>query len=269
LLSTTKIAHTGSTHSERGSVSTGFSRVASNNQAVTTSAFNDSVETADGVVTHSYTATVGNAELTLTYKYHDNPASVSFSGSSYSLPSGSAKWTVEVTGGWPFGSADSFVVENSVTVGNNTSIESVVAVANQPVAQMTTYLIYTTNSLLSVELQTFDFALADGSQVPMQHSVTFSGSTATFQLTFSRFTNTLLYDPSLSMVSIVTNASASPLPNDATDDDNTGLAVGLAVGLGGGLLLLLLLLLIVGAIAIYVVRKGDGKFDITIFSTDV
>jgi hypothetical protein len=223
--------------------------------------------------TYVYAARIDNAtQLEQAFTFHATNKSTQFAGTSFTIGSGSVKWSVNLTRN---SDDDDLSSSSSSTEGismkyrltsmlGNSSHQvaatssstrasavgglSVRKVSNSPHANMTTYFLSfaatdddnDNDGQAGCAVELFDVALVDGSDVPVLISheiniVNTTGSTsAEFELTlrFPPFERSLVYDPSLSLGVLVGGGGRNELGGSG-GDDNMGMIIAVAVAVSG------------------------------------
>jgi hypothetical protein len=156
--------------------------------------------------------------VALAFSFYPQATNTSFAQVAFVVPQGAVKWALSISGGWPFGpQTSSFTLQVllSLALGNrNSSTAQIKQLANTPTDNITTYYIQLVGSLFAAQLEMFDVALADGTLVPVNHSLALiqadnnnneddSSVEVQMSITINRFEAELEYDPSLSLVTLV------------------------------------------------------------------
>jgi len=159
-----------------------------------------------GLLTHDYTALIGDATIGVAFSFYQNPTTASFGNQSFNITQGITKWTISAVGSWPFGSdVDHFTVSTNLTA--NLNLDQIHQEHNEPAENMTTYTWSSSTNNIAVKMELFDFAFADDQQVKVFHSLDQEGGIATLRITFSRFTSNLTYDPAMGLTTVIAGSN--------------------------------------------------------------
>lgn len=200
-------------------------------------------------ITYSYTTSLVDSSsnttigtLVQTFSVANATTQSEFAGTSFSIPAGAVKWSVDLDAFTPV--SQGLSVSYQLPVFSLQSSAGGQIIAGGKSANITTYFLTygssgsSSGSETAVEVQVFDVALVDDATyepVTSEISGPSNDGTFTLVLTLPAFTTSLKYDPVVGLASLQSSSSSG---GGGGSSDNVGLIVGLAVGLPLGLLLL-------------------------------
>jgi hypothetical protein len=216
--------------------------------------------TADGREVSQLRAGLGSgaALLGLEYVYFVNGSGqTSFGGVTLTNAKGTVKYSVNITGGWPFDVPATAVGGFGLpfTLDIDAPITDVTERLDTPAARVNTYVFYAASLGVRYELQLLGVAIVDGADQPVHVdvNVTYAATSATatrvsVMLGFPTFQSSLVYDPSLGVL-------FGRSPDDGSGGSSGGIDGGLIGGLVGGLLGAAVLVVIVVIVVALVVTR--------------
>jgi hypothetical protein len=242
---------------------------------------------AEYTTTYVYAARVDNTtQLEQAFTFHATNKSTQFAGTSFTIGSGSVKWSVNLTRNIDNnadalsapGSSEGITMKyrlasmlDSSSRAEATSMAvasamSVRKVSNSPHANMTTYFLSfgsadDDNKQAGCAVELFDVALVDGSDVPVliSHEINIVASTppssdAEFELALHlpAFERSLVYDPSLSLGVLLGGGGHDELGGD----DNTGMIIAVAVVVPVAVVIVLVVI-VAGTLVLVQKRKRE------------
>lgn len=223
--------------------------------------------TADGREVTQLRAGLGSgaAQLGLEYVYFVNGSGqTSFAGVTLTNAKGTVKYSVNITGGWPFAAPATAVGGFGLpfTLDIDAPITDVTERLDTPAARVNTYVFYAASLGVRYELQLLGIAIVDGANdqpAQVDISVTYAATSATttrvsVMLGFPTFQSSLVYDPSLGVL-----FGRSP-DDGGSGGSSGGIDGGLIGGLVGGLLgaaVLVVIVVIVVALVVTRYRRRD------------
>lgn len=202
-----------------------------------------------------------NGQLQQNYSFAEITQNISFAGIPLAILPGSIKWSVNIRAiAAPFTKGINIGYDlTSLESSSSTAISSLGPVTQTTSNNLTTYII-TISPGIAIKVQVLDVALVDGIIQTIQHSISYNNQSGiTLLLSFPPFNNTLEYDPVLNMVSISTSGGGGGGNSGSSD---TGLIVGLTVGLVGGAALLASGITI--ALLLLLMKKRTAKHSIAV-----
>jgi hypothetical protein len=247
---------------------------------------------AEHTTTYVYAARVDNTtQLEQAFTFHATNKSAQFAGTSFTIGSGSVKWSVNLTRNNADalsapGSSEGITMKYRLAsmLGNSSQVEassttasrslSVRKVSNSPHANMTTYFLSfgsaddDDNEQAGCAVELFDVALVDGSDVPVliSHEINIlastspSSSNAEFELALHlpAFERSLVYDPSLSLGVLLGGGGHDEL--GGSGGDNTGMIIAVAVVVPVAVVIVLVVI-VAGTLVLVQRRKREmAKF---------
>lgn len=225
-----------------------------------------------GVVTHHYSATTGNNSTTIEYSlaFYNVSANVSFAGQTFGIPLAATKWSIALSGGWPFGDANhNFTSVSTITLPSSLApsqkqVYAIRQVSNTPEHSMTTYMVSLSGPSSSpsdqgvnaLQLEVFDIAVADGQQVSANHSVEIKQVNGTnmviLMITFNQFKSDLMYDPILQLSMLLG-------PSSGSTSTNTALIIGLSISVPSAIVLVMVGITVGTLVIMYSRRRFRHK----------
>jgi hypothetical protein len=206
---------------------------------------------ANNVTTYTYANQLTDvASVEQAFAFHSQQATASFGGLGFTIDASSVKWSIQIfsnsssslptnTAGLTIRYSLSGLLFTNGTITLSSSSAGITTQSNSPRANMTTYLLplfststsTSSNTTIIAQVEVFDVVLVDGTTlVSLNHSITApssSSSTFVLELQFPSFNQSLLYDPSLSLGTLL--GADSGRSGGGGGGDNVGLIVGVAV----------------------------------------